>query len=101
MWDMMTFPDGNIYTLAIALQVSHDDDGDAMFFMNKKWVDQVGKQIPTTTEELYDVLKAFKENDVNGNGNKDDEIPLEICQNNWAAGIMKYSGPGVLSQTTR
>lgn len=93
MWDMMTFPDGNIYTLAIALQVSHDDDGDAMFFMNKKWVDQVGKQIPTTTEELYDVLKAFKENDVNGNGNKDDEIPLEICQNNWAAGIMKYTGP--------
>lgn len=89
---MMKFPDGNQYTLATSLQVSHDDDGDSMFFMNMKWLEKVGKEVPTTTDELYDVLKAFKEGDPNGNG-QDDEIPLELCENNWAAGIMKFAGP--------
>lgn len=93
MWNMMTFPDGNIYTLAISRQISPDDDGSAIHFINKKWLDSVGKEVPTTTEEFYDVLKAFRDNDVNGNGDPDDEIPLEICENNWAAGIMHYCGP--------
>ncbi len=90
--EMMKFPDGNQYTLAVGLQVSHDDDGQSMFFMNMKWLEKVGKEVPTTTDELYDVLKAFKDGDPNGNGQAD-EIPLELCENNWAAGIMYYAGP--------
>jgi len=35
---------------------------------------------PTTTEELYNVLKAFKTKDPNGNG-KDDEIPVSTLWN--------------------
>ena len=31
--------------------------------------------MPTTTDEFYQVLKAFKEQDPNGNG-KADEIPM-------------------------
>jgi putative aldouronate transport system substrate-binding protein len=44
-------------------------------FINAAWLKKVGKKAPTTTDELYDVLKAFKEKDPNGNG-KADEIPL-------------------------
>lgn len=33
--------------------------------------------MPTTTEELYNVLKAFKNNDPNGNG-RADEVPLSL-----------------------
>ena len=42
--------------------------------INKTWLDAVGMSAPTTVDELYQVLKAFKEKDPNGNG-KDDEIP--------------------------
>ena len=44
------------------------------FFIRRTWIDKLGLSMPTTTDELYEVLKAFKENDPNGNG-KADEIP--------------------------
>lgn len=45
------------------------------YFINEKWVSDLGMEIPTTTAELKDVLLAFKNSDPNGNG-KPDEIPL-------------------------
>ena len=36
----------------------------AMSYMNKAWLERVGMDYPTTTEELYQVLKAFKERKV-------------------------------------
>lgn len=45
-------------------------------FFNKVWLDRLGLELPTTTEELYTVLKAFKEQDANGNGDPNDEIPM-------------------------
>lgn len=45
--------------------------------INQNWLKAVGKEIPTTTEALYDVLKAFKEGDPNGNGEAD-EIPTTL-----------------------
>ena len=40
------------------------------------WLRNVGKEVPTTVDELYDVLTAFKEQDANGNGDPTDEIPM-------------------------
>lgn len=45
-------------------------------WLNKTWMDNLGLKYPTTVEELRDVLLAFKEQDANGNGDPDDEIPL-------------------------
>lgn len=45
-----------------------------VMFINNTWLDAVGMEMPTTTEEFRDVLKAFKEKDPNGNGQAD-EIP--------------------------
>ena len=42
--------------------------------VNQKWLDNLGLEAPTTVDELYDVLVAFRDNDPNGNGQKD-EIP--------------------------
>ena len=42
-------------------------------FLNKAWLDKLGLQVPTTTEELKQVLIAFRDGDPNGNG-KADEI---------------------------
>lgn len=44
-------------------------------YINKTWLDAVGMSVPTTTDELYQVLKAFKTQDPNGNG-KEDEVPM-------------------------
>lgn len=47
----------------------------ARAIINQKWLDDLNLQMPTNFEEFYDVLCAFRDNDCNGNGQKD-EIPL-------------------------
>jgi putative aldouronate transport system substrate-binding protein len=42
--------------------------------INQNWLDKLNLRTPTTTEEFYTVLKAFKTRDPNGNGIAD-EIP--------------------------
>lgn len=46
--------------------------------IRQDWLDKLGLKMPTTTDELYDVLVAFKNNDMNGNGDANDEIPYVI-----------------------
>ncbi|TDF97490.1 ABC transporter substrate-binding protein [Paenibacillus piri] len=72
--DLMTMPDGKIYSLPQINQCYHCSYGQKMF-INQTWLKKLGLSMPTTTDEFYEVLKAFKEKDPNGNG-KADEIPL-------------------------
>ncbi|MBR3105704.1 MAG: extracellular solute-binding protein [Clostridia bacterium] len=51
------------------------------YAVRKDWLDRLGLEVPTSIDELYTVLKAFKENDANGNGDPNDEIPFSCC--NW------------------
>lgn len=70
----ITAPDGNIYALPTINELSpttHDH-----LFINKVWLDRLGLKVPETKEEFEAVLKAFKQQDANGNGNPDDEIPF-------------------------
>ena len=48
-------------------------------YINRAWLDTLGLEMPTTTDELKEVLIAFRDQDPNGNGLKD-EIPLYGCQ---------------------
>lgn len=77
--DAITAPDGNIYALPRLNECYHCTFSQK-FWMNQEWLDKVGLKLPTTTDELYTVLKAFKEQDPNGNG-KADEIPLTGAPN--------------------
>lgn len=46
------------------------------FYVNYQWAEQIlGKQ-PETLDEFYEYLKGVKEQDMNGNGDAADEIPL-------------------------
>lgn len=69
----ITSSDGHIYALPRYTDLPRDMT--APFQINRKWLDQLGLAMPNTTDELYTVLKAFKERDPNGNG-QPDEIPL-------------------------
>ncbi|MEH6994970.1 extracellular solute-binding protein [Neobacillus drentensis] len=44
------------------------------YFIRKDWMDKLGLKTPETVDDYYNVLKAFRENDPNGNGKKD-EVP--------------------------
>ncbi len=48
-----------------------------VLFINQEWLDNVGMEVPTTYTEFKEVLTAFKEQDANGNGDPNDEIPLD------------------------
>ena len=49
----------------------------AHYYLNQKWMDTLGLEEPETVEDFYNVLKAFKEKDPNGNGQAD-EIPFSV-----------------------
>jgi len=70
----MRAPDGKLYAL------SSDVTGTAYadpygLLIRQDWLEKLGLQEPKTLDDWYNVLKAFKERDPNGNG-KADDIPL-------------------------
>lgn len=70
---LVTSPDGHIYSLPKKLPLRPKTGN--QLFINQKWLDNLGLEMPDTYEEFYDVLKAFKNEDANGNGDPNDEIP--------------------------
>lgn len=69
-----TAPDGNIYGLP-EVNVCYHCTLAAKMYIYQPWLDKLGLEMPTTTEEFKAVLQAFKTQDPNGNGQAD-EIPL-------------------------
>lgn len=76
--ESITAPDGHIYAMAqitsapIALTSS--------MWVNKEWMDNLGisdDDLPTTTDGFREMLIRFRDEDPNGNGQKD-EIPFVI-----------------------
>lgn len=48
-------------------------------YINQQWLDNLGLEVPTTWDELHEVLIAFRDNDANGNGDPNDEIPFDYA----------------------
>ncbi len=63
--------DGNIYFIPKNLTLKSAE----FWWIRQDWLDKLKLPVPTTIDELYEVLTAFRNNDPNGNGEKD-EIPL-------------------------
>lgn len=70
----LTAPDGEIYGIPRFSECYHCTSYPKLW-LNYDWLEKLGLKEPQTTDELYTVLKAFKEQDPNGNG-KADEIGL-------------------------
>jgi len=66
--------DGGIYGLPKVEESPYAIYPNAMW-VYKPWLDKLGLEVPTTTDEFYNMLVAFRDHDPNGNGKKD-EIPL-------------------------
>lgn len=86
---LCTYFDGNIYSIGYAAEDPCQYQPDEMY-VYKPWLDKLGLDIPETTEEFYQMLKAFKEQDPNGNGLAD-EIPFSASPGG-ARGFHSLSG---------
>lgn len=64
-------PEGEVYSMGMIRNSTGSTIASKLFF-NQQWLDAVGKEVPTTSDEFYQVLKAFKEQDPNGNGRADE-----------------------------
>lgn len=98
--ESITAADGNIYGLPqfdmVGLSITNDT-----LVINTEWLEKVGKEMPTTISEFYDVLKAFKEaGDLNGNG-KADEIPFTFQFNAGNNGQLSFMGFTGLAYNTQ
>lgn len=85
-----TFSDGKIYTLPFISEIEHEEVENYLF-INQTWLDRLGLSMPTTTEEFYNVLKAFKKMDPNRNG-KADEIPFSYIDEMEEYNINSFMG---------
>jgi putative aldouronate transport system substrate-binding protein len=68
-----------------------------VFLVRKDWLSDLGLTVPQTLDEYYAMLKAFKDNDLNGNG-IDDEIPFSgigvegLAPLGWMYGLHIHPG---------
>ena len=95
----ITMDDGGIYGFR-RCSTYCDSAYSSPAYMNQAWLDRLGLKRPETVEDLYDVLKAFKEQDANGNGDATDEVPMTmevplridaLSPIRWAYGIYEYN----------
>ncbi|WP_340023680.1 extracellular solute-binding protein [Paenibacillus sp. FSL K6-1096] len=83
---LITAPDGHIYGLPYIEEMFGLITNQGILSIYKPWLDQLGLPVPTTIDEYRDTLKQFVENDMNGNGLKD-EIGLALANKGANSGI--------------
>ena len=72
--EYMTADDGNLYFFPNMDATAKARFGQTLW-LNRSWMQELSIPYPQTTEELYNLLRAYAESDANANGIKD-EIPL-------------------------
>lgn len=85
-----TYPDGHIWSLPA--RMPKRPAVNQLPVINMKWLDNLGLEVPNTLDELEAVLIAFKEQDANGNGDPNDEIPITAI---WKSGDPTAAGQGI------
>ncbi|RKN85179.1 extracellular solute-binding protein [Paenibacillus ginsengarvi] len=83
----ITAMDGHIYSLPLIIDQPRAFVPNR-FWINGEWMESLGiTKVPQTTDELYELLKAFKNGDPNKNG-KADEIPMSNVKLNNFDGVL-------------
>ena len=70
--EAITLPTGEIAALPALDQMQFNN----AMWINQSWLSKAGLDKPTTAEELTEVLRVFRDRDMNGNGKQNDEVPL-------------------------
>jgi len=70
--------DGKLYTLPGINTLKPNLTSHRNLWINQQWLDNLGLEMPTTTDELLDVLRAFRDEDADGDGDASNEIPYVV-----------------------
>ncbi len=62
-------------------------------FIRQDWLDKLGMKAPTTTDELYETLKAFKEKDPGGLGDKNIPMGMALAPAQYETLIYSFIKP--------
>ena len=73
--------DGHIYTIPSVSMIR----GSFSTQIRKDWLAKLGMTEPKTWEDWLKYWRGVRDNDLNGNGDKTDEIPLALAGGEWAA----------------
>ncbi len=89
-WDDLTEDDGSIRRLLTGMYSNPGNVPGNLMYIRTDWLENLGLEMPTTLDEFYDVLVAFKEEDANGDGDPDNELPLDFLAGN---NLMRWAIP--------
>ncbi len=92
-----TATDGNFYWIPTSSVMSYEGESAAtgiVMNIRKDWLDKLGLDIPETTEEFKEVLRAFREQDANGNGVQDEVLYLDPTNILFQDGVAQWFGLG-------
>lgn len=87
----MRLEDGKIYWVTDFGVSSYG--GVLGFQIRQDWLDAIGKEMPTTLDELFDTLKAFQDQDVNQNGEADEAVMVNYSS--FSTDISAWFGLGI------
>ncbi len=92
-WALSTAPDGHVYWLTQIQTTTYKDklaSTNYLTTIRKDWLDELGLKVPETTDEFYNCLKQFQENDMNKNGIKDEVMSVDFS--NFSNGLAQSFG---------
>jgi putative aldouronate transport system substrate-binding protein len=76
--------DGKIYHIPLLL----DFPPARSMMVRMDWIKKLGVKVPETYADWKALWQAFKDNDMNGDGDKNNEIPLLVCE--LGEGLLNY-----------
>ena len=71
----LTAVDGHIYYVP---QTVVTNNYQPVLMYNVRWLEKAGLEAPTTLDAFVEMLRYYRDNDMNGNGDAADEIPMSI-----------------------
>ncbi|WP_438444101.1 extracellular solute-binding protein [Gorillibacterium sp. sgz5001074] len=75
-----------------AIPAKRSTTGKYASFVRQDWLDKLGLKAPTNTDELYNVLKAFKEKDPGGTGGKVIPLGMSIAPAQYESLVWSFIG---------
>jgi putative aldouronate transport system substrate-binding protein len=85
-----TLDDGTIYIFPFMRTQGKELNATWGFQIRKDWLDKLQLKAPVTMDDWYNVLKAFKEKDPNGNGIQD-EIPFTGSSGGLSSSLHQFA----------
>lgn len=88
-WKASQDENGDVYSYAYV--AAPNAAAWAQLNINHEMLEKVGMDLPSSMDDLYEILKAFKEQDADGDGNADNEIPFALGESGYGS-FLNYMG---------